>query len=186
MALKPTTERNLDGYGAPPLSWTSVRELLAHGVGQITQAPGTGGPARHTCWLATAGPDGRPHVRPVGVLFTDGPAYFNTGVRTQKAKNLARDARCALTVATHPFDLVVEGVARPVRDHAVVERVAELFTAAGWSPSARDGLLYAEYSAPSAGPPPWQVYEMVPTSVHAFATAEPSGATRWTVEDEPA
>jgi len=43
----------------------------------------------------------------------------------------------------------------------------------------RDGALYAEFSAPSAGPPPWHVYEVTPTTVFALGTAEPYGATRF-------
>jgi len=43
----------------------------------------------------------------------------------------------------------------------------------------RDGALYADYSAPSAGPPPWDVYEVRPETVFALGTAEPYGATRW-------
>jgi hypothetical protein len=34
-------------------------------------------------------------------------------------------------------------------------------------------------SAPSAGPPPWDLYELTPTTVFGLATAEPNGATRW-------
>ena len=39
------TQRNLDGYGAPAIDWTRVREVLDS---RLTQAPGTGGPDRHT------------------------------------------------------------------------------------------------------------------------------------------
>src|SRR2546426_7209483 len=107
MAIQtPTAERNIDRYGAPPIAWTRVRERLEQGV---TQAPGTGGPNRHTYWLATVGPDGRPHVMPLGVLWVDGALYFNSGAGTRKAKNLARNPHCALTVATNEFDLVLEG-----------------------------------------------------------------------------
>jgi hypothetical protein len=42
---QPLSERNLDGYDAPPIPWTQVRETLDEG---ITQAPETGGPDRHT------------------------------------------------------------------------------------------------------------------------------------------
>jgi hypothetical protein len=35
-------------------------------------------------------------------------------------------------------------------------------------------------SSPSAGPPPWYVYEMTLENVDAVATKEPGGATRWT------
>ena len=36
-----------------------------------------------------------------------------------------------------------------------------------------------EQVAPSAGPPPWYVYEMTLENVYAVATKEPGGATRW-------
>lgn len=37
-----------------------------------------------------------------------------------------------------------------------------------------------EFSAPSAGPPPWFLYEFTPEDVYAVGTKEPGGATRWT------
>lgn len=177
MAAKgPRDERNLDGYGAPLIQWARVRERLEQG---LTQAPGTGGPGRHTCWLATVGPDGRAHVMPLGVLWIDGAFYFNSGPGTRKAKNLAQNPHCVLTVATDAFDLVVEGDAEKVTNAATLKRVVEAYRAQGWEPTLRDGALYAEYSAPSAGPPPWDVYQVTPATVFAFGTVEPYGATRW-------
>ena len=177
MAVKePVAERNLDGYGAPPIPWTRVRERLEEG---LTQAPGTGGPDRHTCWVATVRPDGRPHVVPVGVLWVDGRFYFNAGATTRKARNLARNPQCVITVATNPFDLVVEGEAVKVTEEAKLQRIAEVYASQGWQATVRDGALYAEYSAPSAGPPPWDLYEVTPATVFALGTAEPYGATRW-------
>jgi hypothetical protein len=41
--------------------------------------------------------------------------------------------------------------------------------------------LTAEYSAPSAGPPPWRVYRVMLATVFAFGTAEPYGATKFEV-----
>lgn len=177
MAVKePVAERNLDGYGAPPIPWTRVRERLEEG---LTQAPGTGGPDRHTCWVATVRPDGRPHVVPVGVLWVDGRFYFNAGATTRKARDLARNPQCVITVATNPFDLVVEGEAVKVTEEAKLQRIAEVYASQGWQATVRDGALYAEYSAPSAGPPPWDLYEVTPATVFALGTAEPYGATRW-------
>jgi len=173
---EPVAERNLSGYGAPPIPWTKVRQRLDQG---LTQAPGTGGPNRHTCWLATVGADGRPHVMPLGVLWIDGAFCFNSGAGTRKAKDLARKPHCVLTVATQDFDLVVEGDALRVTDAARLQRVVEAYRLQGWQPTVRDGALYAEYSAPSAGPPPWDVYEVTPKKVFALGTAEPYGATRW-------
>lgn len=88
MAVKePVAEQNLDGYGAPLIPWTRVLESLEG----LTQGPESGGPERHTHWLATVRPDGRPHVMPVGVLWVDGAFYFSTGAGTRKGKNLARN-----------------------------------------------------------------------------------------------
>jgi hypothetical protein len=42
--------------------------------------------------------------------------------------------------------------------------------------------LTADYSAPSAGPPPWFVYRITPRSAIALAILEPGGATRWRFE----
>lgn len=175
--MEPTAERNLDGYGAAPIPWEKVRARLEQ---EITQAPGTGGPDRHTFWLATTQPDGRPHVIPLGVGWRDGALCFTAGPGTRKARNLAHDPRCVLTVATHDFDLVVEGTAVRVTDEARLQRFAAAASADGWPVTARDGALYGEFSAPSAGPPPWHVYELKAETVFALGTAEPFGATRWT------
>ncbi len=175
---EPTSERNLDGYGAPMIPWERVREVLAQ---RIPQEPGSGGPDRHTCWLATVRPDGRPHVMPLGVLWVDASLYFTSGAATRKAKNLAQDPHCVITVATHHFDLVLDGTAVKVADSATVARVAEAFRADGWPASVDESgtSLTAAYSAPSAGPPPWDVYEFTPARVYALGTSEPYGAARW-------
>jgi hypothetical protein len=66
-----------------------------------------------------------------------------------------------------------------VTDEAKVKRIAEVYAEQGWAPTVRDGALYAEYSAPSAGPPPWDVYEVTRGTVFAFGAAEPYGAIRF-------
>ncbi len=43
----------------------------------------------------------------------------------------------------------------------------------------KDGAFTAAYSAPSAGPPPWDLYVVTPTTSFGVAGAEPCGATRW-------
>lgn len=173
---QPTSARNLDGYGAPPIEWDRVRAVLD---GEIPQAPGTGGPERHTTWLATIDPDGRPHVVPVGAIGLGGTWCFTSGAGTRKARNLARDPRCTITVATHPFDLVVEGTAERVTDPAALRAAAEAYAAGGWPASVEGDALTAEFSAPAAGPPPWGLYRLVPTTVFALGTAEPYGAMRF-------
>jgi hypothetical protein len=170
---------NLDDmYGAPLLDWDRIEARLNEG---LTQAPETGGPNRHTCWLATINPDGTPHITGVGGLWADGAFWFETGDRTRKAKNLARDPRCTMSVSTHEFDLVVDGEAHKVTDPPTVAAMARRWAAEGWPARVDDTgrALTAEFSAQSAGPPPWFVYRLVPRQTTALGTVEPFGATRW-------
>jgi len=173
---EPTSKKNLDGYGAPIIPWQKVQNRLQQ---KISQAPKTGGPDRHTAWLATSNPDGKPHVMPVGILFIDDAFYFTSGPKTRKARNIAHNPDSVISIATHDFDLVVEGSATRVVDQAHLQRIADAFKKEGWEPTVVKGGLTANYSAPSAGPPPWQVYEVKPETIFALGTSEPYGATRW-------
>ncbi len=177
---EPTSVRNLDGYGAQEIPWEKVQGVLDTG---IPQGPKAGGPSRHTFWLSTVRPDGRPHVMPLGVLRADEEFYFTAGPGTRKAKNLTADPHCVLSVATENFDLVFEGEAVRVTDAETMKRISDQFSELGWETQVGDDGpgLTGEYSAPSAGPPPWHVYRMSPATVFALATAEPSGATRFTL-----
>ena len=172
------TKNLADLYDLPPLDWAPIEARLDAG---FTQAPGTGGPDRHTCWLATTNPDGSPHVTGVGAFWTDGSFWFVAGERTRKGKNVARDPRCTLSLATHEFDLVLEGDAHKVSDRAAVAMIAAVASEGGWPARVDDSgtALTAEYSAPSAGPPPWHVYRITPRRATAVGTVEPGGATTW-------
>jgi PPOX class probable F420-dependent enzyme len=165
-------------YGADPMDWAPVVERLERGV---PQSPGSGGPDRHTCWLTTINPDGSPHVTGVGGLWVDGSFWFSTGPGTRKGRNIARDPRCALSVATTEFDLVVEGDAVRVDDPALVAEMARRWGEGGWPARVDEtGLaLTAEYSAQSAGPPPWHVYRLTPRRATAVETVAPGRATSW-------
>ncbi len=167
-----------DLYGTPLLDWGGIKSRLDQG---LSQAPETGGPNRHTCWLATINRDGTPHVTGIGALWVDDAFWFETGDATRKGRNLANDPRCVLSVASDEFDLVVEGEARKVSDPSTVAAMAERWAAEGWPARVDDtGLaLTAEFSAPSAGPPPWHVYRLSPRTATALGTVEPGGATRW-------
>jgi hypothetical protein len=165
-------------YGTPPLDWESIGNRLDRGV---PQAPGTGALNRHTCWLATVNVDGSPHVTGVGGLWLDGTFWFQTGPATRKGRNLARDPRCSVSIATEEFDLTVEGEAHRVTDPGTVATLARRWAAGGWParPDESGQALTAEFSAPSAGRPPWFVYRLALRAATAVATAEPGGATRW-------
>src|SRR6476661_11146563 len=150
-----------DLYELPLVEWARITERLDRG---LSQAPDTGGPNRHTCWLATIDADGSPHVAGIGAVWAHGAFWFETGKSTRKAKNVARDPRCTLSVATREFDLVVEGGAELVTDPSVVADMAARWAAEGWPCRVDDSgvALTAEFSAPSAGPPPWHVYRITP------------------------
>ena len=171
-----------DLYSSPLLDWQMVEEQLDRG---LTQAPGTGGPNRHTCWLATINDDGSPHVTGVGALWADGAFWFETGEQTRKGRNLARDPRCTLSVAMDNYDLVLDGTANIVTDPATVRTMAARWAAEGWPAKVDESgtALTAEYSAPSAGPPPWRVYRIAARRATALLTVEPGGATRWRFPD---
>jgi nitroimidazol reductase NimA-like FMN-containing flavoprotein (pyridoxamine 5'-phosphate oxidase superfamily) len=170
-SIAPREARNLDGYGQPALEWDRVIASLDE-TRDLETADAAG-----RFWLATTRPDGRAHVMPVGIVWDSGRFYLVTGAGTQKGKNLAHDPRCVVSVAAPGTDVVAEGEARIIRDEKELERIAILFE--GWGPEVRDGAFWHEYSAPSAGPPPWDVYEITPTTMYAVASAEPYGATRW-------
>jgi hypothetical protein len=116
---------------------------------------------------------------PVGVMFVDDAFYFTAGPKTRKAKNIERNSNSVITIATNDFDLVVEGPARRILDPSRLKRIAQAFTEGGWKPTVVKEGFTAKYSAPSAGPPPWHVYEVRPETIFALGTSEPYGATRW-------
>lgn len=177
MTTQPQAKNLADLYELDLLDWDEVRRVLET---NLTQEPGTGGPDHHTFWLSTTDADGRPHMTGVGAFWFDGHYYFCGSPQSRKIRNIERDPRCALGVAVHGFDVAVEGRATRVTDDASLQRLAALFAEGGWAPTVVDGGFTHEYSAPSAGPPPWYVYELTIEDVYAVATKEPGGATRWT------
>ena len=178
MAANEPTVRNLaDLYELAPLDWDDVRRSLE---APLTQAPETGGPGHHTFWLSTIDADGRPHMTAVGAYWIDGRYYFSGGPGSRKIRNIERDPRCAFGVAIRGYDVALEGRALRVTDEAQLERVARVFAHGGWAPTVAEGGLTHEFSAPSAGPPPWYVYAFTPDDAYAVMTQEPGGATRWT------
>jgi len=160
-------QKNLDIYGYDPLPWERA----------IPQLEDTSG--HRTCWLATTDPDGRPHIAGVGALWIDGKFYFTSGPRTRKSRNLVNDPRCAISVALANMDVIVEGEASKVTDDATLQDLAARYVAQGWPARVENGAIMAEYSAPSAGSGPWDLYELVAATAYGTATAEPYGATRW-------
>jgi hypothetical protein len=131
-------------------------------------------------WLATSRPDAGVHVRPLLGVWVDGALHFVTGPGTRKARNLAREARCVVTTRSDPLDLVVEGHVAKVRDEGRLRRVADVYTSKyEWSPTVRDGAFHDIEGAPTAGPPPYEVYEITATTVFGFPLDDAVAPTRW-------
>lgn len=160
------THKNLDIYGAKPIPWSRALKQL-------------GSKASGTYWLATTSPDGRPHVAGTGALWVDGKIYFVSGARTRKSRNLAANPSCVFSVSLTGIDVVLEGRAIRVTDRPTLLRLAKRYAAQGWPTSVSGDAFTAAYSAPSAGPAPWNLYVVRPTTAYGVATSNPSGATRW-------
>jgi pyridoxine/pyridoxamine 5'-phosphate oxidase len=165
-------QKNLaDLYGLDPISWSRAREAL-----ESTE------PQTQSSFIATTRPDGRPHLAGVGAVWDSGTVYFVSGAVTRKSRNLARNADCAISMALKGIDLVVEGVAERVTDDQTLQRIAKRYADQGWPAVVKDGAFTYDYSAPSAGPPPWDLYAVRPITVFGVLTTEPGGATRWRFE----
>ena len=168
-AQEPTETTNLSIYGTETMPWSRPRDLLA----EHSPKPET------PFFLGTCRPDGRPHAAGVGALWFDGDLYFMSGPATRKARDLTANPACTISVSLAGIDLVLEGEAARVTDRPTLERVADLYRAGGWPAEVAGDALTAPYSAPSAGPPPWQLYRFTFHTAVGVATAEPYGATRW-------
>jgi hypothetical protein len=140
--------------GGRPTGWGRVEKRLAKPEPE------------QTYWLTTLRPDGRPHVMPLLGVWIDDAFVFITGAGTRKGQNLASDGRCVIAGSTRALpsiDIVVEGDARRVTDEPTLRRIVDVFGAIGWPLEVTEGGVDGP-NAPSAGPPPYAVFEVVPTT----------------------
>ncbi|MCI0354918.1 MAG: pyridoxamine 5'-phosphate oxidase family protein [Acidobacteria bacterium] len=124
---------HMPGYGIPeskdgllPWAWAARRLEKAH-----------------TYWLSTTRPGGRPHTMPVWCVWLEGRLFFSTGRKSRKARNLARNPRCAVCLAVGKGAVVVEGVARRMRDAPLTRRAAALYETKYRSPIPAGEPVYA-------------------------------------------
>ena len=83
---------------------------------------------RRTLILATIGRDGWPHVMPLWYVVREGECWAWTYAKSQKVRNLERDARCTLqleagTAYSELRGLMIKCAAAIHRDHEVVAGV---------------------------------------------------------------
>lgn len=177
-ATAPEREQALVGNDGETTSWDVARERLANPEHQ------------RTSWLATTRPGGRPHLMPVIATWIGDALHLVVGEGTRKGRNLAADDRCviAMSSTTLPsLDIILEGRADPVTDHDAVRRIAADLTKSGW-PLEANGDKVDGPNAPTAGPPPYTIYRIVPSKgfglpgmygMDQFEQAELPKPTRW-------
>jgi hypothetical protein len=167
-AREPGETTNLSRYGEAALPWARAEKALS--------VP----PNEDLTWfLGTVRPDGAPHAAGVGALFLDGDVWFTSSPAARKARNLAANDRATFSVRLQGVDLVFEGTASRVTDAATLEALATRYREGGWPVEVEGDAFTAPYSAPSAGPPPWNLYRFTFDTVFGVATGEPYGASRW-------
>ena len=178
----PVAEQPLVDDSAGPTSWDVARERLEN-----PEKP-------RTYWIATVRQDGRPHVMPIIASWIDGALYFISGDATRKARNLASDSRCVITSSTTTLpslDIIIEGNAGAVTDGAGLRRVIDAFrTKLEWPLELRGTRVHGP-NAPTAGPPPYTVFRLTPstifglpgmTGMEQFDPSELPRPTRWRFE----
>jgi hypothetical protein len=169
--LAPSETTNLDRYGSAELAWSRARTAMAAGATPEV-----------TYFLGTCRPDGTPHAAGVGAQWMAGDLYFTSSPAARKARDLAVNPVCTISVRLPGIDLVLDGSAERVTDSDTLERIAAGYHAGGWPAEVEGDALTAPFSAPSAGPPPWHLYRFTFHTAVGVATAEPAGATRWRFE----
>lgn len=124
----PTDRRDLDearpsrphmpGYGvAGPaegsglLSWEWAQERLC---------------AAHDYWLATARPDGRPHLMPVWGVWDGRALWFSDANGSRKVRNLRERPRCSVSTDNAHEPVVLEGDAFVVDDPEQLRQALDL------------------------------------------------------------
>lgn len=163
----PVSTKNLDIYGNAELPWSRARDALS------------AAPFIPNSFLNTVRPDARPHSAGIGALWVDGDVYFTSGPGTRKSPNLAANPACTILARMTGIDVVLEGEATRVTDTPTLELLAGRCRDDGWPVQVEGDAFTGPYSAPSAGPPPWNLYRFVFHTAIGNATAEPHGATRW-------
>ena len=138
-----------EGSGLLPWSWAVERLRRSHNY-----------------FIATTRPDGRPHCMPVWGVWLDDSFCFSTGGQSAKARNLARNRHCVVTIEKADEAVIVEGLATAESEREFLERAGQLY-AAKYPPYTLD---------PSLGP----IFVVAPRVMFGIVEAQmATTATRW-------
>lgn len=83
-----------EGEGLLPFAWAETRLRDARNY-----------------WVASVGPDGRPHLMAVWGVWFDQHFVFSTGRKSRKARNLTSNSQCVIAPEGAAEEVVVEGAA---------------------------------------------------------------------------
>jgi hypothetical protein len=119
MAEPEMSRPHAPGYGLPPeapdpskATWKRAQEQMA---------------ATRNYWVATCGPDGKPHAMPVWGVWFEGALIFGTGRSSRKGKHLAARPDVVVHLESGDDVVVIEGTVEPVTDGALLTRYADAF-----------------------------------------------------------
>ena len=115
-------------------------------------------------------------------MWVGGALYTTSAPAASKSRNLDRDGHCSVAVTADDMHLVLEGLASKVTDRSLLEAVAAAYRSKyDWPVTVAGTAFDARYGAPTAGPPPYQPYEVRPATVFGFVNDAALGpsSTRW-------
>lgn len=122
--------------GAEPVSWEEVRQRFD---------------AERWYWVATAGPDGRPHVRPVLAVWVHDKVYSTTSPGARKGRNLQARPECSIAARAPAIDIVIEDATSWLGDRNLLEQIATAYDSKyGWPVTITDENMF---DAPTAHRP---------------------------------
>jgi PPOX class probable F420-dependent enzyme len=155
---------HMPGYGIRPasegtglLSWDWAEQRLS---------------GSHNYWLASAGPDGEPHLMPVWAVWITGELWFSCANDSRKTRNLRVNGRCSLATDNAAEPVVVQGVAEVVADVAELRKLLD----------AENAKYGTNYSMDMLDPAANTCFRVRPTKVIGLDTADFTGSpTRWTL-----
>ena len=81
----------------------------------------------HNYWIATARPDGRPHLMLVWGIWWQDAFWFSTGPRTRKAKNMAAHAHVVIGTEDADEAVILEGVPQEIKDRSLWQQFAQVY-----------------------------------------------------------
>jgi Pyridoxamine 5'-phosphate oxidase len=148
--------------GTAPIDWDETIRLFA---------------AERSYWVATTSDQARPHLRPVLAVCVDERIFSTTNPAARKGRDLASNPSAALAACASDVDIVIEGRAAWIDDRQQLRRVGDAYRDKyGWPVTVTaDNAFDAPYGAPTAGHPPYRVYELTPTVAYAFGTGNNLG-----------